>query len=166
MSTPCERDTSTFGSARDLPSYQERARQIQGEQLLTRFIARNQRSEFLEIEHHLNHLVAVVDRFYDRLGPRNWIFHESLNVSAVEAILDQTATCEEAEQRFIEIYRDEDYLAFWIRRLYSINGLRERTHLIERAREHYFAEQFDSAALHLIAVMDGFVTRLYSPWRI
>ena len=87
-------------------------------------------------------------------------------MSAVEAILDQTATCEEAEQRLIEIYRDEDYLAFWIRRLYSINGLRERTHLIERAREHYFAEQFDSAALHLIAVMDGFVTRLYSPWRI
>ena len=78
-------------------------------------------------------------------------------MSAVEAILDQAATCEEAEQRFIEIYRDEDYLAFWIRRLYSVDGLRERAHQIERAREHYCAEQFDSAALHLIAVMDGFV---------
>ena len=133
------------------------ARQIQGGKLLTRFIARNQRSGFLEVENQLNHLVAVVDRFYDRLGPRNWIFHESLNFSAVEAILDQTATCEEAEQRFIEIYRDEDNLAFWIRRLYSVEGLRERAHQIERAREHYCAEQFDSAALHLIAVMDGFV---------
>ena len=157
MPTPCERRQSPYGSASDLPSYQEMARQIQGGKLLTRFIARNRRSGFLEIEHQLNHFVAVVDRFYDRLGPRNWIFHESLNVSAVEAILDQTATCEEAEQRFIEIYRDEDYLAFWIRRLYSVDGLRERTHQIERAREHYCAEQFDSAALHLIAVMDGFV---------
>ena len=101
--------------------------------------------------------MVVVDRFYDRLGPRNWIFHESLNVSAVEAILDQTTNCEEAEQRFIEIYRDEDYLAFWTRRLYSVDGLRERARQIERAREHYCADQFDNVALHLIAVMDGFV---------
>ena len=133
------------------------ASQIQGGKLLTGFIARNQRSRLLQIEHQLNHLVVVVDRFYDRLGPRNWIFHESLNVSAVEAILDQTTNCEEAEQRFIEIYRDEDYLAFWTRRLYSVDGLRERAHQIERAREHYCADQFDNVALHLIAVMDGFV---------
>ena len=157
MPTPRERRQSPYGSARDLPSYQEMSRQIQGAKLLTRFIARNQRSGFIEIENQLNHLVAVVDRFYDRLGPRNWIFHELLNVSAVEAILDQTATCEETEQRFIEIYRDEEKLAFWIRRLYRVDGLRERAHQIERAREHYCAEQFDSASLHLIAVMDGFV---------
>ena len=157
MTTPCERRRSPYGSASDLPSYQEMARQIQDGKLLTRFIARNQRSGLLQIERQLNHLVAVVDRFYDRLGPRNWIFHESLNVSAVEAILDQTANCEEAEQRLVEIYRDEDYLAFWTRRLHSVDGLRERAHQIERAHEHYCADQFDSAALHLIAVMDGFV---------
>ena len=84
-------------------------------------------------------------------------YSTSLNVSAVEAILDQAATCEEAEQRFIEIYRGEDNLVFWISRLYNVEGLRERAHQIERAREHYCAEQYDSAALHLIAVMDGFV---------
>ena len=53
-----------YGAARDLPFYQELARQIQGGKLLTRFIARNQRSGFLEIERQLDHLVAVVDRFY------------------------------------------------------------------------------------------------------
>ena len=157
MPTPCERRQSPYGSESDLPSYQEMARQIQGGKLLTRFIARNQRPRLLQIEHQLNHLVAVIDRFCDRLGPRNWIFHESLNLSAVEAILGQTATCEEAEQRFIEVYRDADYWAFWTRRLYSVDGLRECTHQIERAREHYCADQFDSVALHLIAVMDGFV---------
>ena len=133
------------------------ARQIQGGKLLTRFIARDQRSGFLEVEHKLNHLMDVVDCFYDRLGPRNWIFHDLLNVSEVEAILDQTTTCEEAEQRFIEVYRNEENWAFWTRQLYSVDGLRERAHQVGRAREHYCAEQFDSAALHLIAVMDGFV---------
>ena len=152
-----EPSSSPYGSARDLPSYQEITRQIQGGKLLTRFVARDQRSKFLDIEHQLNNLVAVVDRFYNRLGPRNWIFHDSLNLSAVEAILDQTNNCEEAEQQLIAIYRDEDYLNFWTRRLCSIDGLRERAHLIERAREHYWAGQFDSAVLHLIALMDGFV---------
>ena len=125
--------------------------------MLTRFIAPKQHSELLQLEHKLTHLVAVVDRFYDRLGPRNWIFHDSVTFSAVEAILEHTTTSEEAEQRFIEIYRDEDYLAFWSRQLYRVDGLRERAHQIERARGHYSAGQFDSAALHLIAVMDGFV---------
>ena len=131
--------------------------QIQGLRLLTGLIARKQRSELLKLERHLTHLAAVVDRFYDRLGPRNWIFHDSVNISAVEAILDHTTTSEEAEQRFVEIYRDEDYLAFWTRRLYSVDGLRESAHQIQRAREHYSAGQFDSTSLHLIAVMDGFV---------
>ena len=146
-----------YGSARDLPSYQELARQIQGGKLLTRFIARNQRSGFLDIERQLDHLVSVVDRFYNRLGPLNWIFHELLPTSDIEAILDQTTTPEEAQQGLIRIYRETDKLAFWTRRLYGVEGLRERSHQIERARDHYRADQFDSTALHLIAVMDGFV---------
>ena len=157
MAIPRKRKLSPYGSARDLPSYQELARQIQGGKLLTRFMARNQRSEFLKIERRLNRLVAVVDRFYDRLGPLNWIFHERLPLSDVEAILDQTTTPAEAEQGLIEIYRETDKLAFWTRWLYGVEGLRERSHQIERAREHYFANQFDCAALHLIPVMDGFV---------
>ena len=157
MTTPSGQIQPPYGSASDLPSYQELTCQIQGLKLLTRFIAPNQHSELLQLEHKLTHLVAVVDRFYDRLGPRNWIFHDSVNISAVEAILEHTTTSEEAEQRFIEIYRDEAYLAFWSRWLYSVDGLRERAHQIQRAREHYSAGQFDSAALHLIAVMDGFV---------
>ena len=157
MPTPREQRTSPYGSARDLPSYQELERQIQGGKLLTRLIARNQRSRFLDVELQLNHLVTVVDRFYEWLGTRNWIFHESLNVSAVEAILDLSSTCEEAERRFIELYRDQDKLAVWIRQLRRIGGIRERAHQIERALEHYNADQFDSTALQLITVMDGFV---------
>ena len=157
MPTAREPRQSPYGSARDLPSYQEMARQIQGGKLLARFIARSQRSGLLEVEQQLDHLVDIVDRFYLRLGAQNWIFHESLDVSAVEAILKQTSTREEAEQRFIELYRDEGSLASWTRRLRGVEGLRARAHQIERAREHYCAEQFDSTVLHLIAVMDGFV---------
>ena len=89
MTTPSEQIQSPYGSARDLPSYQELTCQIRGLKLLTRFIARNQHSDLLQLEHKLTHLVGVVDRFYDLLGPRNWIFHDSVTFSAVEAILGQ-----------------------------------------------------------------------------
>ena len=158
MTNPRETSAAApYGSARDLPSYQEMARQLQGLKLLTRFVARGQRSQLLATEHQLNHITDVVDRFYERLGPRNWIFHDSLSLSAVEAILDQTSTPEEAERELVELYRDKDNAAFWIQRLRNVEGLRERAHQIERARAHYDADQFDSAALHLVAVMDGFV---------
>ena len=151
------RAPSPYGSARDLPSYQEMARQLQGGKLLTLVVAREQRSKLLKVEQQMNHLVDVIDRFYERLGPRNWIFHGSLDFEAIETILDETDTAEEAEQRFIELYRDKERTAFWIRHLYGVEGLRERFHQIERARDHYDADHFDSAVLHLIAVMDGFV---------
>jgi len=48
-------------------------------------------------------------------------------------------------------------MEFWIMRLRNTDGLRERFHQIKRAKEHYDADQFDSCALQLIAVMDGFV---------
>ena len=148
---------SPYGSASDLPSYKELARLIQGGKLLTRCIARHLHPEFFKIEQEFKHLVAIVDRFYEVFGSRNWIFHDSLSISAVEDILDQTETYEEAEQRLIEIYREKDFLALRTYQFYRLDALQVRAHQIERAREHYLADKFDSAALQLIAVMDGFV---------
>lgn len=105
----------------------------------------------------MKRLTRVVDDFYERLGPRNWIFHGMLSVDRIEQLLAETSDPESAEERFIEIYRDPETMKWWTRRLRSYQGLRERLHQIERAHEHYAAEQHDSCVLHLIAVMDGFI---------
>jgi hypothetical protein len=155
---PNRSDTPTpYGSAKDLPSYQEMAQLIQGGRLLTLILARNQREEILEIERKMKHLAKVVDDFYERLGHRNWIFHDLLSVDKVEIILTETSDSETAEQRFIQIYRDYEATKWWTMRLKGQDGLRERVHQIELARQHYEANQFDSCVLQLIAVMDGFV---------
>lgn len=146
-----------YGSAKDLPSHQELSRQIQGAKLLTLFIARDQREKLVEIETQPDRLTRVVDDFYKRLGPRNWIFHDLLNVDKIEQLLAETKDAEYAEQRLIELYRDHESTKWWIMRLRGHDGLRRRLHQVERAREHYDAGRFDSCVLHLIAVMDGFV---------
>jgi hypothetical protein len=160
MSSPSPAGSSKptpYGSAKDLPSYEEMSRLIQGGKLITLFVGRDQRRKLLEVERELNRLTKVVDDFYDRLGARNWISHDLLNVDKVEAILAESSDAEAAEQRLIELYRDAESTKWWAMRLQAQDGLRERLHQIGRAREHYDANQFDSCVLHLIAVMDGFV---------
>ena len=100
---------------------------------------------------------TTADNFYERLGPRHWIFHDSLNVSTVDEVLNQTADAASAEARLIEVHRDKGASMYWIRRLRNVAGLRERFNQVMRAREHYDADQFDSCTLHLLAIMDGFV---------
>lgn len=159
MSSPPTGPTrpKAYGSARDLPSYRELSQQIQGGKLLTLFIARDQRKTIIEIEEQVDRLTRIVDDFYERLGSRNWIFHDLLNVDEIERLLADTADAESAEARLIELYRDKEATEWWTLRLRAHDGLRQRLHQIERARVHYDAGQFDSCVLQLIAVMDGFV---------
>lgn len=156
-SDPAIGPSKPYGSAKDLPSYRELSQQIQGGKLLTLFIARDQRKKLIEVEEQIERLIRVVDDFYDRLGSRNWIFHDMLSVDRIEQILAETADAESAEQRLIDLYRDPETTKWWILRLRAHDGLRRRLHQIERARDHYDAGQFDSCTLQLIAVMDGFV---------
>ena len=57
----------------------------------------------------------------------------------------------------IELYRDSETTKWWLVRFKGWDGLRQRSHQIQRARKHYDAGEFDSCVLQLIAVMDGFV---------
>ena len=73
--------TKPYGSARDIPSFRQMETQLQGMKLLTRVIARDQRKHLIEIERKMLRLTELVDDFYERLGPRNWIFHDYLSLN-------------------------------------------------------------------------------------
>lgn len=148
-------NSDPYRSARDLPSVKEMAEQLRGLKMLTRVIARDQRTELLKLEKDVNRIVSVVDRFYDLLGPRHWIFHESLNLDAMEEIVEKSAT--EAEAALIARYQDREALSFQIRMLNRFSGLRSRLGLIERAQSDYETGRYYSTVLVLIVVMDGFV---------
>lgn len=110
------------------------AQQIQGGKLLTLVVARGQRAKLIEIEQQIERLARIVDDFYDRLGSRNWIFHELLSLDKIEQLLAETSDAESAQVRLIELYRDEESTKWWILRLRGHEGLRQRLHQIERAR--------------------------------
>lgn len=146
-----------YGSVRDLPTFQELSQQVQAAKFLTRVIARSQRPKIVEVEREMDALAALVDEFYERLGPRNWVFHDQLSTTDVQRILNENADAPAAEAAFIGLYRDPENLIRWIRGLNRHEGLRARRAQISRAAKHYHADEHDSCVLQLIAVMDGFV---------
>ena len=146
-----------YGSAHDLPSFVEMRQQLQIFKGLTLFVMRDKRAEVAELERQMDEMADRVDAFYARLGARRWTFNDWMSVEKVDAILDDTSTPEEAEARLIELYQDLEATKWHLLRLRNVDGLRERHHLLVRAREDYDAGRFDTCAMLLISVMDGFV---------
>jgi hypothetical protein len=153
-----QRGPAPYVSAADLPSVAEMLEQIRGMKLLTRVVARDQREGLLKIESQVRDIVRVVDGFYDLLGPRHWIFHESLNLEKVKELLK--APVDEAEQKLIALYQDSETLHFLIRSLRRFSEMDSRMALIEKAASDYEARRFYATALVLLTVMDGFVNDL------
>ncbi len=146
-----------YRSAHDLPSFVEMRQQLKAFRALTFFVMRGKRSAIAELRTRMNEMADRVDAFYDRLGSRHWVFNDWMSTTEIDVLLDETSTPEEAEHRLIELYRDPKATKWHLLRLRGVSGLRERHHLLERAREDYDAGRFDACTLLLISAMDGFV---------
>jgi hypothetical protein len=131
--------------------------QIKGFRMFRFLIPKDKRPDIKELEHQLRYLGDTADRFYHVLGSRNWIFHDSLSVDRIAAILDGSSTPQDAERQLIEYYMDPDDPQFLLRPPGAFPGLRKRMHLIQHARDDYFAGRYYACVLVLLTVMDGFV---------
>ena len=152
-----KKDITSYGSARDLPSFREMLENLEGFKLLSPLLEKASHQEIAHLEDEVNRITGVVDGFYDLLGPRNWVFHDQLNLNEVEKIVNESKDVGIAEKRFVEIYRDNGFIQRNIRRFVGEENMRGRLHQIHRAHEHYISNHFDSCSMQLIAAMDGFV---------
>jgi hypothetical protein len=149
-----------YESALDLPSFVELLQQLQAMKLVTRFVGRAQRQQFLDIERQVRAMAATVDKFYDRLGDRHWIFHD-LHMDKMTALVALDISVDELEKRFIsEIYQDHEWLQFQVTRLNRLPAMRTRMELLRKAFADYEENRFYATTLVLISVMDGFVNDL------
>jgi hypothetical protein len=146
-----------YQSARDLPSFMEMSQQLASLKLLRFLIPKGERPKVKELEAQLNFLGDTVDKFYATLGPRNWVFHDTLNVQDIADLLAASADPPDAESRLIAYYRGLDNLHFLVRGLGALEALRKRRHLVQRAYDDYMAERYYACIHVLLSVMDGFV---------
>src|SRR5579863_9802092 len=143
-----------YNSAHDLPSFVELSKQLEGLKLLRFLLPKDQRNELKKLEAQIKEMGDTVDDFYKLLGDRHWIFHDLLNLEKVRAILTHNNGVEDAEQQFIALYNDPEFLRFAIMSCNGFDALQKRRHLIEKARDDYFA---GSCIYLLLSIADGFV---------
>ncbi|MFI6021293.1 hypothetical protein ACIBCP_27145 [Streptomyces sp. NPDC051287] len=146
----------SYQSAHDLPSFVEMKRQLQGLRALSLF-SRKQRETVKDIEQQIKFLGDTVDQYYKVLGPRNWIFHDTLPITDIRALLDEHLDVGELEAALIALYNDPDNLRRMIAPLNQLPAMRKRMALINRADEDYFAGRYYACIHVLLSVMDGFV---------
>src|SRR6266511_2693643 len=146
-----------YESAHDLPSFVEISEGLKSIKLLKFILPKAERGKVKELEAQLRLLVDTVDKFYAVLGPRHWIYHDSLPVEEMADLLTTSTDPADAERRLIEYYKNPETLNFLTHRLRGHTALRKRMHLIVRARDDYFAERYYATIHVLLSVMDGFV---------
>ena len=146
-----------YDSAHDLPSFVEFSKQLNGLKLLGFLLPKNQRSELKRLEAQVKDMGDAVDNFYNLLGDRHWIFHDQLNLEKVRTILMHNKGVEDAERQFIALYNDPEFLRFAIMRCNGFEALRKRMHLVEKARDDYFAGRYYACIYLLLSIADGFV---------
>lgn len=146
-----------YKSAHDLPSFMEMQDQLKDLNALQFLIPKDQRPDAEELERQLRHMGDTVDEFYRVLGPRNWIFHDSLPLDYIADLLTSRPDPSEVETGLIAHYNNPDNLSFLVRRLYGLPALYKRRGLLIRARDDYFSERYYACIHVLLSVMDGFV---------
>src|SRR5258708_4047543 len=118
---------------------------------------KSQRSELKKLEAQIKEMGDTVDDYYKLLGERHRIFHDTLNLEKVRTILIHNTGVEDAERQFIALYNDPEFLRFGIMRCNGFEALRKHQHLIEKARDDYFAGRYYSCIYLLLSIADGFV---------
>ncbi|WP_220209221.1 hypothetical protein [Reticulibacter mediterranei] len=138
----------------------ELSKQLNALKPLRFLLPKDQRGELEKLEAQLKQMVDTVDDFYKLLGDRHWIFHDLLNMEKVRAIIQHNAGAEDAERQFIALYNDPEFLRFAFMRCSGFEALRKRRHLLEKARDDYFAGRYYACIYLLLSVADGFVNEL------
>ena len=155
---PDDRIPKPYASALDVPSIRRMLNDVKALKVATRFLSRDQHTKVVALEAEIQRLGETVDKFYQILGDRNWVFHDELDVDVVKRLLNLPA--DEAERALVESYQDVTSLRFKVRRLGQFPELRARMDLIEHAETDFHAGRYYAVVQVLLSVMDGFVNDL------
>lgn len=151
-------DRAKYQSTHDLPSIAEMEKQLQVLRVANWFRGRKARQQMSDLQAQLDHLTTTVDAFHELLGPRNWIFHESLKLDDMAALIAaHSSDPEGAERALIAWYQDPENLRWRIHFLRKHEGLRARMEMINLAAADYQAGRHYAVVQLLLSVTDGFV---------
>jgi len=145
-----------YPSAADLPAFRKMKQEIAGLRLLVAFRP-SMRKELKRLEKQAAHLTDSIDRFYELLADRHWVFDGSLNLDR----LTEALTAGDADQlqlAVIDQYTDPEKMKFDLLRAKAVPELRRYSTLIDLAFDDYLNARFYSTTLTLLPILDQFAS--------
>lgn len=144
-----------YPSAYDIPEYKQMREQMTAMSLIL-VLKPSMRADFKKLKAEFERIVGTVERFYQLVGERHWVFHGSLKLDPlVEAV--GTGDPDAVESALIAQYQDPERMKFALMRAKNAPEMRARSDLIDAAFRDYLDGRYYAAVLVLLAVMDGFV---------
>lgn len=147
-----------YPSAFDIPAFKKMRRDLLGMEALT-LLQPSMRPRVRELKEQLHQIVNTVDRFYEVLGGRHWVFHGTLNTELLKPAL-ANGDEDEAERAVIAQYADLERMRLYLMRAQAIRELRPYRDLIDAALRDYSEGRHYATVLVLLSVMDGFVNEV------
>lgn len=144
-----------YPSAWDVPQFKDLRAQMRAMTLLL-VVRPSLRKELSRLKEELNRIVGSVDRFYELVGDRHWVFHGSLNLDRLVAAIE-TGSADHVEAEIIEQYQDADPMRFALMRAKAVPELRPYSALLDGAWRDYLEGRYYAVVLSLLPVLDGFV---------
>lgn len=145
-----------YGSATDLPSVIEMKQQITALSVLGFLVSKEQRAELKKLREEIRRITSIVDRFYELVGERNWVFTDDLNLSEMETITGAPDAAT-AEVLLVSYYESDRRIDFPLGRLHRFKAMQPRITLLQKALFDYREGRYYSTVLVVLSVMDGFV---------
>ncbi len=115
------------------------------------------RKELKRLEAQLAHLTNSIDRFYELLSDRHWVFHGSLSLDRLADALSE-GDADRLQAAVIDQYNDPEKMKFDLLRAKAVLELRRYSTLIDLAFDDYLNARFYSTTLTLLPILDQFAS--------
>lgn len=146
-----------YKSAMDMPSFAELMEKARGAMASRFLMDTKSRADVERMYQEMIDLGNDVERFYDLLGDRHWIFHDRIPTTLVRENILGATDADAAEQALCDYYEDPEQMRFLVMPFMRFPEMRARQHLVDFARRDFEEKRYYAVVLNLLTVMDGFV---------
>lgn len=149
------------GSIENLPSVRKLRSEVAGLDFLGMLAGNTEAREMTkQLNAELDRIVDVVDKFYQILGDRNWVFFDALNLERMNDVVSKPSP-DDAERELISYLKEKETLKWMITRLNRFPDMRPRLTLLRNAEKDYLEGRYYSSVLVTVSAMDGFVNDVF-----
>ena len=123
-------------------------------------------TNFDEIEHQIEELATLPDRFNDQFSTRGWIIYDLLKLDIAKAAVEkaESGDIDGAEADLVEYY-DAETVGWLLHMMNGVQAFIARMPLAKKALSDYAEERYHACVPVVLALLDGLVNELHEKRR-